>query len=256
MIHLEKNGIAYLSASRDLAPNLPTIIFIHGSGQRGMFWEEQIHGLSDIANVIAIDLPGHGESTIKGVDSVEGYGEVVLGFINSLDLPHPVPAGLSIGGAIVQYLLVNHQEYFKAGILINTGARLKVSPTITDMIRDNYDEYLKMLISLGLAEENRRNKSLCEKVLACSSAGPETTAGDFQACNGFDTMETIHRILAPVLVLSADKDILTPVKYGAWLVDNIKSAKHIIIENAGHMSSMEQPDQVNDAIKNFICNLK
>ncbi len=252
----EKNGMAYISGNGNLNAHLPTLVFIHGSGQCGMFWEMQINGLSDIVNTIAVDLPGHGKSKGTGFESVEDYGKTVFELIRSINAPHPVLCGLSIGGAIVQHLLLKHRGFFRAGILINTGARLKVLPLIMDTVRKNHRAYLKMLIHMGVAEENRSDALLCKKILACSNAEPGVTAGDFKACHEFDTMATIHGIAIPVLVLSAEKDALTPVKYGSWLARHIRTAQHVIIGKAGHMSPMEQPDAVNKAIRKFIQSMK
>ena len=56
------NGIGYTAAKWPLDPAKATIVFIHGAGGTGNFWQAQVEGLAGRANTVAIDLPGHGTS--------------------------------------------------------------------------------------------------------------------------------------------------------------------------------------------------
>jgi pimeloyl-ACP methyl ester carboxylesterase len=53
-------------------------------------------------------------------------------------------------------------------------------------------------------------------------------------------------------VLTASDDNLTPVKYGNYLGENIRNAQMANIEDAGHMSPLEKPDEVNKVISEFL----
>ncbi len=76
------------------------MILVHGSGQDGGFWVHQMKAFEPIANVVALDLPGHGTSQGPGLDSVPAYAQEVMAFIDRIEAPYPVPAGISLGGAI------------------------------------------------------------------------------------------------------------------------------------------------------------
>ncbi len=228
-----------------------SIVFIHGSGQCRNFWDAQVTGLSHGVNTVALSLPGHGQGKAKACNQISDYADRVSQFTKSMKIPNPVICGLSIGGAIAQYLMIHEPSLFRAGILINTGARLKVLPAIVETIENNFDQYLKMLIELGVAENNR-SKAISEKVLACSNAAPAVTAADFKACDAFDVMGELDKITCPVLVLTAEKDVLTPQKYGKFLADNISFATLTNIADAGHMSPIEKPGPVNAAIMDFL----
>jgi pimeloyl-ACP methyl ester carboxylesterase len=122
MIARKQDGMAFLTGHWPLDPDRPTLVFVHGSGQEGCFWQAQIDGLNDVANTLAVDLPGHGNSTGKGFRQVSDYARSVMGFIDAVDAPSPIPCGLSLGGAIVLDLLIHDENRLKAGILANTGA--------------------------------------------------------------------------------------------------------------------------------------
>ena len=252
MIARKQDGISFLAGHWPFDPDRPTLVFIHGSGQQGSFWQAQIDGLTDLANTIAVDLPGHGNSDGDGFRTVTDYARSVMGFIDAVNAPAPIPCGMSLGGAIALHLLVHHSDRLKAGILANTGARLKVLPAIIENTARDYNTHLKALIDYAVAPINRANEDVCQKVLACATAGPVVTANDFRACDAFDLIDQVSQISVPVLVFSAEHDILTPVKYASWLEANIEGARHVSIDGAGHMSPIERPEAFNAAILRFL----
>lgn len=252
MIERKQDGIAFLAGHWPLDPDRPTLVFIHGSGQEGRFWQAQVDGLTGAANTIAVDLPGHGHSHGDGFRQVSDFARSVMGFIDAVDAPIPIPCGLSLGGAIVLDLLIHHGDRLAAGILANTGSRLKVLPTIIETIQDNYDQHLTGLIKFAVAQANQDNTEVCRRVLATSTAGPVVTANDFRACDAFDVMDQVSAINLPVLILSAVHDKLTPIKYADWMAANIHGARHETIDEAGHMAPIEQPEAFNQAILRFI----
>ncbi|MCL4255682.1 MAG: alpha/beta fold hydrolase [Anaerolineae bacterium] len=81
---------------------------------------------------------------------------------------------------------------------------------------------------------------------------PEVTYGDYLACNGFDIRAKINTITAPTLVISGTHDKMTPLKYGQFLADNIANAQLAVIDGAGHMLGLEQPQTVAGIIANWL----
>ena len=174
----------------------------------------------------------------------------VAEFIDAINAPSPVPCGLSMGGAITLQLLLGNKKY-RSGIVINSGARLKVMPFIFELIKNDYQGYINSLPSVGIS--GKTDPSVLEEVIADSRrCNPDITYNDFMACNVFDVMNRLHEITVPLLVLTADEDKLSPVKYGQYLADHITGARMVNIMEAGHMSPVEKPDQVNQAILRFL----
>ncbi len=251
-MNADKTAWLFWPVTGPLDPDRPTLVFIHGSGQEGRFWQAQVDGLTGVANTIAVDLPGHGNSDGDGFRQVSDFARSVMGFIDAIDAPAPIPCGLSLGGAITLHLLIHHGDRLEAGILANTGARLKVLPAIIETIQDNYDRHLTGLVKFAVAEANQADDDICRRVLATSTAGPTVTANDFRACDAFDVMDQVSAINLPVLVLSAVHDTLTPVKYADWMAANLRGARHVTLNGAGHMSPIEQPEAFNEALLRFL----
>jgi pimeloyl-ACP methyl ester carboxylesterase len=251
MVRRETNGIAFLSSGWPPDEAKPTLIFIHGAGGSHVLWQGQVEGLAGRVNAVAIDLPGHGDSKGDGMSTIEDYARAVADFTRALEAPKPIPCGLSMGGAITQQLLLDHPDACCAGILIGTGARLRVQPLILKTIEENFSGYVESFLAFAASEKTdpERLRPISE---ATAQSKPQVALGDFKACDAFDVMERLPSIEVPVLVITSEEDKLTPPKYGIFLEEKIKTALRVHIQNAGHLVPAEKPDEVNQAILDFL----
>jgi pimeloyl-ACP methyl ester carboxylesterase len=251
MIQREANGIAYVTSGWPLDPAKSTLIFIHGGGGSHVLWDGQIDALAGRANTVAVDLPGHGQSKGEGMRTIEDYARAVADFIRAIEAPRPLPCGLSMGGAITQQLLLDHQDACCAGILVGTGARLRVMPVILKAIQEDFSSYVDSFLAYAASEKTdvARLRPLTEATAACR---PQVALGDFKACDSFDVMERLPSIEVPVLVITAEEDKLTPPKYGVFLEEKIAKASRVHIRDAGHLVPVEKPEQINMAIEAFL----
>ena len=79
---LDGRRVSYLW--RDGGQGGPTLVFIHGSGVSARYWSDQLRALADSARVLAIDLPGHGESDDAPVPSLAAYADVTARVVDAL----------------------------------------------------------------------------------------------------------------------------------------------------------------------------
>jgi pimeloyl-ACP methyl ester carboxylesterase len=251
MVETEIDGIGFIAGRWPLAKEKSTIVFIHGSGSTGHFWKAQVEGLAERVNTVALDLPGHGRSGKNGKDDVADYAPAVVQFIETIEASKAIPCGLSLGGAIAQQLLLDYPTGFSAGILVGTGARLKVLPAIFEAIKNDYAGFVDLLLRFA-ASPKSDPAALVPFQNEIGSCEPGVIYGDFQACNKFDVMQRLAEIRVPVLVISAEDDKLTPPKYGEFLETRIPNAARTHIMDAGHISPMEKPQEVNRAISEFL----
>lgn len=254
MIFKDMHGFGFAAGRWPLDPEGPTLIFIHGSGGDHTLWQGQVDALVDAANTLALDLPGHGASRGPGCDRVPDYAAAVAGLIERLEIPRPIPCGLSIGGAIVLQLLIERSLPLAGGVLVGTGARLRVLPEIIEMIETNYAGFIDMLGRFGACEKTDP-ACLAPILQATAACPPAVTAADFKACDRFDVMDRLDRIDQPVLVVSAEDDRLTPTKYSDYLEKHIRGSMRVHIQDAGHLVPIEKPGALNQALRAFIANL-
>jgi len=249
-IFKEKN-FGVMAGSWPLLPDKPTLICIHGAALSKQMWVSQIKDLTDVANTLAVDLPGHRDSKGPAADDIFDCAAVVGRFIESLNPPQPVLCGLSMGGAVALALLLTHPEVFKAAVLMHTGARLKVFPFIFETIEKDYAQYLDLAVDFLTAETSDRAKiKTMMKAIAVTEA--DVALKDFTACDRFDVMDRLGGITAKVLVVTGDADMITPPKYGVYLHQHIPGSSLQAIAGAGHLSPLEKPEAVNAILQRFV----
>ncbi len=232
----------------------PTLVLVHGSGGDHTTWNPQLEGLASAARIVALDLPGHGASAGEGCDTVAAYAEMVRQFLVELGRGAVILGGHSLGGAISQAVALDAPGLLRGLVLVGTGARLKVFPELFEILDRDYAEAVDFMTEhawspFSPADRKERGR---ETVRATRSS---VTRGDFTACNGFDAMDRVGDIRLPTLVIVGEDDRLTPPKYGEFLLRTIPGAKLARIPRAGHYVSLEQPTEVNRAIRDFLSGL-
>jgi len=159
-----------------------------------------------------------------------------------------------MGGAVAQALALAHPESLDGLILVGTGARLRVLPQIFESLRASYGEGVRFITDLALSPSASR--ALKDAVTAQTlETRPEVTIGDYAACDSFDVMQQIGALRVPTLVVAGREDRLTPPRYAEFLARAVPGARLLVVERAGHYVHLEQPDLVNQAIREFLATL-
>ena len=80
----------------------------------------------------------------------------------------------------------------------------------------------------------------------------EVTLGDYEACSGFDLGERVGEIAVPVLVVAGADDMMVPPESSEELHRAIPGSRMVVVPGAGHMLPMEQPDEFNRVLGEFL----
>lgn len=244
-------GLAFVAGRWPLDRGRPTLLFIHGAAGSSAHWNVQLDDLLDVANTLAVDLPGHGRTPGPAPDRVEAYAGRLPPLVRALGGGRVVPVGFSMGGAIVLQALLDEPALFAGGVLVATGARLRVMPAIFETIERDFQEYVRM--KGRVAASARTDPALLRPVLEDTArCDPQVALGDFRACDAFDVRDRLPAIEKPVLVISAEEDVLTPPKFADYLVENLPCASRVHLDAAGHLVSVERAVEVGDAIRGFL----
>ncbi|MEQ8673019.1 MAG: alpha/beta hydrolase [Aggregatilineales bacterium] len=244
------NGKIYYADHRTTnTPYIP-VLFIHGAGGTHLDWSAELRRLPQ-ANTFALDLPGHGKSDGDGRESIQGYAQDIIAFLNALDLQQVIVAGHSMGGAIAQTLALTYPERIKAIILAGTGAKLRVHPNILERLlvdQSEVGELLKQWMWSSTTSAALREASYQQFM----EIPAETTYHDYYACNNFDIRAQLDEIKQSALVIGGTEDQLTPLKYSEYLSQNLPDAELVIVKGGGHMMALEQPQFVAENIAKWL----
>ncbi|MBI4234208.1 MAG: alpha/beta hydrolase [Chloroflexi bacterium] len=194
----------------------------------------------------------------KTCTSIELYVEWLRGYIWAKGYRDVVLAGHSMGGAITQLYALTYPEELKGIILVGTGARLRVHPDYLRQCEEASQDQGKLQQWLKdreatLAKVEPQLRQLLLKKAA--EVGPAVQLSDFLCCDRFDVMDRLGELRLPTLVMCGSEDVMTPVKYTAYLAAKIPGARKHIYQGATHSVPNELPDHVNGAIQEFIASL-
>ncbi|MCL6638240.1 MAG: alpha/beta hydrolase [Firmicutes bacterium] len=241
----------YFAEQQPQAPggNLQTVVLVHGAGGNSSHWAAQLSGLGREYRVIAPDLPGHGRSGGEARDSIAAYREFIRDLAGSCLLNGFYLGGHSMGGAVALDFALHYPELLAGIILIGTGSRLRVLPAILESFKNAL--HYGGLASLAYGE-GAPGELLKRGVREMRSVKPIVWYRDFSACNNFDVTSRLAEIRIPALVVTGDRDVMTPPKYARSLEAGIPGAVMEVVGGAGHMVMLEKPEQLNQIIANFL----
>lgn len=229
-----------------------SLVLIHGSGGSGQHWNCQVAYFTRKGyRVLAVDLPGHGSSPGPGRQDIALYADDVEALLRAEGIERPVIGGHSMGGAVVLTMALRNPRAYAGLVLVGTGARLRVLPAIFEAIRTSPEAAAEIMAKTAYSSKVSA-EDLRRAVKQLGEVDPEVMYGDFTACDRFDVMKEIGRISTPTLVVVGREDNLTPPKYSEYLRANIPNSTLEVIEDAGHMVMLEQPDRFNAALERFL----
>ncbi len=237
------------SSAQDGAPPL---VLIHGAGGSHLHWPRELRRLS-IADVYALDLPGHGKSEGAGRQSIPEYSARVLEWMKDAWVQRPVLVGHSMGGAIALQAALQAPAEVSGLVLIGSGARLRVAQPILDST--SREEMLSQAIELIVEWSYSANAPHGLRALSAKDlrgTRPAALHNDFLACDRFDVMSRLGEVQAPALIMCGSEDKLTPEKYSRYLTDHLPDARLVLLPGAGHMAMLEQPKAAAEAVLAFL----
>lgn len=240
----------YYTEHKAVASPFPPLILIHGAGGIHFDWPPELRRLPG-TRVIALDLPGHGRSAPPSHPDTLAYARNVCALLDALKIGRAVIAGHSMGGAVALQIGIHMADRAAGLILIGTGSKLPVDPTLPQRIIDDPAATIDWIIERAwytdapAALKDLGRQRLLETL-------PAVLRDDYLACQSFDVREHLNRITAPTLVLGAPDDQMVKLKFSLTLSEKIPNATLIVIERAGHMFPLEQPQSVAGSIAGWL----
>lgn len=239
------------------------IVFVHGFPYDHMMWKEQIAEFSKNYFCVAYDIRGLGQSPAgNGQFTMESFVDDLESVIDDLKLDKPILCGLSMGGYISLRVLERMQNKFSAAILCDTKSeadnnegKLKRAAGIKRISTEGLAPFAKDFIINCFGDYFKHNKKEeLDKIIETSSQyDPVGVKGCLLAMlSRIDTTANLDKINIPTLLICGEQDALTPPAVMKEMQKKIKNAEYVEIKNAGHMTPIENPEQVNKAIAELL----
>ena len=259
-IKIDNLCVSYNDSGTD---NAETIIFLHGFPLNKSIWDRQADALKNKYRVIAYDIRGHGNSE-AGIDEffIELFVNDLVQLMNALKIDKAVLCGLSMGGYIALSAIEKYPHRFEALVLSDTQCmadtpeakekRLKTIGHIKEKGVENYaDESLKMLFAPESFITNKEEIiSVKEMIINTSKQSLFNTL--IALSERKETCSSLQDIEVPVLIMAGKEDKITPPDVARMMHEKIQNSALNIIEHAGHLANMENPDEFNYQLEHFL----
>ena len=243
-------------------PSSPTLVFLHGIGGAARAWRGQLETFSDRYRAMAWDMPGYGGSAPLPSVSIAALADALQDFLQQVGATKPILVGHSIGGMIVQQLLVKSPHIAGAVVLAQTSPAF--GKPDGDWQKSFIDARLGPLdrgetlatLAPTLVKElvgDDPDVSGMEIARDCMACVPDTTyRATMLALMGFDLRNALKKIAVPTLVLSGSKDNNAPAPMMAKMASYIPSATFVELDGVGHLANLERPGAFNAALDSFL----
>lgn len=231
------------------------VILLHGAGGSHLSWPSDIRRLPGY-RVFALDLPGHGKSGGRGLQSIPRYAEAVLEWLEAMDIHSAVFVGHSMGSAIAQTLALDHTGHVLAVALIGSASRMRVNPVLIEETAHGttFLNAVEKVIAWSFGPQTPEELK-AQVAMRLGQTRPSVLHSDFLACDAYDVTSRVCQITQPALIISGKEDRMTPVRHAYFLVDSLPNAQLQVIEGAGHMVMIEKPIEVSSALSRFLAGI-
>jgi len=241
------------------------LLMIAGLGHSSAIWFLQVPEFSKHFKTIIFDNRGVGNSDKPDEPySIAMMAADALGLLDHLGIERAHVLGASMGGYIAQELAIEHPERVRKLVLLCTHYG---GPEYLELTGDLWKEILDVA-GLSLEEIYRRgvrysttpeffaeNEEMVEKLVRLRLENPQPAYAfqrQFAAAAAFYSKDRLQRIQAPTLVLAGREDHVVPLELVKRLAEAIPNAQLKVIDNAAHLLFIEQPEEVNQAIIQFL----
>jgi pimeloyl-ACP methyl ester carboxylesterase len=261
-LNINVNGlkVSYVDEGRKGAP---VIIFVHGFPFNKWMWAKQIEAFKKDFRVIAYDIRGFGGSEKGNVHfSVQLFGFDLIGLMDALNIEKAILCGLSMGGYVAFSSMENFQHRFSKLVLCDTKCagdnaetkekRMKTIDSIKENGKEKYAE--ESLWKLFSQRSFVSNQEAIDQVRSMILATPDEVLflTLLALAERHDNCSLLSTTNLPVLIVVGNDDSITPPEIARQMHEKIPDSDMYIIENAGHLSPMEQPDEFNRILKPFL----
>jgi 3-oxoadipate enol-lactonase/4-carboxymuconolactone decarboxylase len=238
--------------------DLPVLVLSHSLGCDHGMWEPQVPDLLQHYRVLRYDTRGHGASDVPdGEYSPDQLGRDLLGLLDALGISTFSFCGLSMGGAVGQWMGVNAPERVTALVLANTsphfdsaGMETRRQAVLQKGIGAVADAVIQRFFSAATLARGDAHAASVRSVLL--STNPVGYAGCCAALRDVDFVPVLEKIRTPTLVIGGDHDPSTPwAAHGELLARGIQGAQAVLLPTA-HLSNLEQPRSFTAGVLNFL----
>ena len=231
------------------------LLLIHGWASDHAIWEPQLAAFAATHRVVAIDLPGHGDSEPpKQAYSVDLFADAIAAVMDHARIDDAVLIGHSNGVPAVRQFYRRYPERTRALVAVDGPLRSMFNPAIAERFvrrfesetyRDNVAAYLEGLPRYKLSDE--WFAAIHEMA---GRQSQEALVGGLKAATAADIWEP-DPIDCPLLMINASQPAWTK-EYVTWVHELVPHVEYNVWPGVSHFLHVERPEQFNETVASFL----
>lgn len=247
------------------------IVFVHGLSGCWQNWLENLPHFARSNRVIAIDLPGFGNSPMPPWEiTISAYGDLLRDFCEQLDAAPVALVGNSMGGFVATEAVIGRPQIADRLVLVSaagiTFARARRQPA--EMVARSAQALGPVVARfrrIGLVRPrarrlafrgifhspNRLRPELLYEQVESALESPAMPAA-IRALFGYDAREGLAEIEVPTLIVWGRNDRIVPVPAAYGYERRIPNARLELFEQTGHLPQLERPARFNRLLEEFL----
>jgi 3-oxoadipate enol-lactonase len=239
------------------------IVLIHGFPYSKAMWEPQVKELSEEFRIITYDLRGHGESqATPGPYTMELLADDLKGLLDALRLQQVVLGGFSMGGYVALAFYRKYPERVQKLLLLDTRAESDAEQAkqgreqlAQQVEKDGNKNLAETLPSRMLTQDTASKRpeivaKARDMILTASTQGIAGSARGMALRR--DQTDLLPKVSVPTLIVVGEQDAVTPPAAAEAMASKIPNAQLVRVPDASHLSNLEQPEDFNHAIHDFL----
>lgn len=241
--------------------DLPTVIFLHGSGLDHTFWglHSRFFAFRDYA-VLALDTPGHSHSEGPPLTSIEEIADWLNDVVETLGLNNVSLVAHSQGCLIALEYASRYPDRLKSVSFIASGLATPVNPALIEAAENDPDAAIGMMVAWGFGSAGHKHQGpipgssmMAGGMKTMWRNVPDELATDLKACDAYKNGKVAAAaVREPIQVILAGQDLMAPRKATAELVAHLNNPEVTVFEDSGHMVPLEAPNRTRKLLRDFI----
>jgi 3-oxoadipate enol-lactonase len=233
-----------------------TLLLIHAFPLDASMWDAQVEALAPDADVLAPHLPGFGGTAPVGeILTMDAAADHCAAELDRAGVDRAVVCGLSMGGYVAFSMWRRHRERIEGLLLANTRAEpdddagRERRRAVAEKARSDGSEAIAAEPPPLLAAD--ADESMWERVRAMirRQSGEGIAAASLGMAERPDSRPILGEIDVPTTVIVGAADTLTPPAMSESMAAAIGGASLVVLEDAGHLSNLEDPEGFTDALR-------
>jgi len=239
------------------------IVMLHGWGMHGGIWGDVAVRLAKDYEMHSVDLPGHGASVPPNSFTLDS----VVDLLNA-EFDKPVTVlGWSLGGIIAQHWAAREPKKVERLILVastpcfsmrdgwDCGMSQETLAQFATELEKNFATTLRRFLALQVrGSENEREllSALREQLFSRGEPHLEALRGGLAILRDADLRSQLRNITQPTLVVSGERDKLTPPEASSYMAHLMPNARVVKVEGAAHAPFLSHPEIFIEHLKCFL----